>query len=74
MKCLQKKVSPTCHFEFSVSVFKFYVPEVDDTYIVSTIFLTYHENAYNYFEHKDDFGLRFLSAMDIVENPMVVFE
>lgn len=54
--------------------FKFYVPEVDDTYIVSTIFLTYHENAYNYFEHKDDFGLRFLSAMDIVENPMIVFE
>lgn len=36
--------------------------------------VTYHENAYNYFEHKDDFGLRFLSAMDIVENPMVVFE
>lgn len=54
--------------------FKFYVPEVDDTYNVSTIFLTYHENAYNYFEHQNDFGLRFLSAMDIVENPMIVFE
>lgn len=54
--------------------FKFYVPEVDDTYNVNTIFLTYHENAYNYFEHQDDFGLRFLSAMDIVENPMIVFE
>lgn len=54
--------------------FKFYVPEVDDTYDVSTIFLTYHENAYNYFDHQDDFGLRFLSAMDIVVNPMIVFE
>lgn len=54
--------------------FRFYVPEVNDTYIVKTIFLTYHENAYNYFEHEEDYGLTFLSAMDIIENPMVVFE
>jgi hypothetical protein len=50
------------------------VPEVNDTYTVKTIFLTYHENAYKYFEHSEDCVITFLSAIDIVENPMVIFE
>lgn len=56
----------------NIEKFKFYVPEIDDSYVVRTIFLTYHENAYNYFDH-EDIGIIFISAMDIIENPLVVF-
>lgn len=57
----------------NIDKFKFYVPEVDDEYSVKTIFLTYHENAYKYFEHEHDNNITFLSAIEIVENPMDVF-
>lgn len=56
----------------NIEKFKFYMQEIDDSYNVRTIFLTYHENAYNYFEH-EDIGITFISAMDIIENPLVVF-
>lgn len=57
----------------NVDKFKFYVPEVDDQYSVKTIFLTYHENAYKYFEHDMENDITFLSSIDIVEDPMSVF-
>lgn len=57
----------------NVDKFKFYVPEVDDQYSVKTIFLTYHENAYKYFEHDMEIDITFLSSIDIVEDPMSVF-
>lgn len=57
----------------NIDKFKFYVPEVDDEYSVKTIFLTYHENAYKYFEHENDNDITFLSAIEIVDNPMNVF-
>lgn len=57
----------------NIDKFKFYVPEVDDEYSVKTIFLTYHENAYKYFEHKYENDITFLSAIEIVDNPMNVF-
>lgn len=57
----------------NVDKFRFYVPEVDNQYSVKTIFLTYHENAYKYFEHEQKNGITFLSAIDIVENPMSIF-
>lgn len=53
--------------------FKFYVSEVDVEYSVKTIFLTYHENAYKYFDHEQENDITFLSAIEIVENPMIVF-
>lgn len=58
----------------NIKLFRFYEASVDDEYKVKTIFLTYHENAYNYFEHDTNPDIVFLSAMDIVQNPMVVFE
>ena len=57
----------------NVDKFKFYVPEVDDQYSVKTIFLTYHENAYKYFEHEKKNDITFLSSIEIMENPMSVF-
>ena len=57
----------------NIDKFKFYVPEVDDEYSVKTIFLTYHENAYKYFEHEHENDITFLSAIEIVDNPMNVF-
>lgn len=58
----------------NIKLFRFYEASVDDEYKVKTVFLTYHENAYNYFEHNTNLDIVFLSAMDIVQNPMVVFE
>ncbi|EKY21783.1 hypothetical protein [Capnocytophaga sp. oral taxon 326] len=57
----------------NVDKFKFYVPEVDAQYSVKTIFLTYHENAYKYFEHDQVNDITFLSTIDIVADPMIVF-
>ncbi|GAD05790.1 hypothetical protein PORCRE_1498 [Porphyromonas crevioricanis JCM 15906] len=57
----------------NIDKFKFYVPEVDAEYSVKTIFLTYHENAYKYFDHEQENDITFLSAVEIVENPMNVF-
>lgn len=57
----------------NVNKFKSYVPEVNAQFSVKTIFLTYHENAYKYFEHEQENDITFLSAVEIVENPMIVF-
>lgn len=57
----------------NVLSFQKYVKEVDENYRVQTIFLTYHESAYNYFEHEDKNDILFLSAIDLIENPMIVF-
>ena len=58
----------------NIKLFRFYEASVDDDYKVKTVFLTYHENAYNYFEHDVENAIMFLSAIDIVKNPMIVFE
>ena len=57
----------------NINKFKFYVSGIDDKYSVKTIFLTYHENAYKYFEHELENDITFLSAVEIVENPMILF-
>lgn len=57
----------------NIDKFKFYAPEIDDEYSVKTIFLTYHENAYKYFEHEHENDITFLSAIEIVDNPMSIF-
>ena len=58
----------------NIELFRYYEASVDDEYIVKTVFLTYHENAYNYFEYDTNLDIVFLSAMDLVQNPMIVFE
>ena len=57
----------------NIDKFKFYVPEIDEQYSVKTIFLTYHENAYKYFEHERENDIIYLSTIEIVDNPMNVF-
>ena len=57
----------------SIHIFKCLESSVDAEYTVKTVFLTYHENAYKYFEHNTNLEIVFLSAIDIVENPMIVF-
>ena len=58
----------------NIKMFRYYEASVDDEYTVKTVFLTYHENAYKYFEHDTNPDIVFLSAMDVVQNPMIVFE
>lgn len=54
--------------------FKKYVVEVDDSYEVKTIFLTYHEPTYKYFSHVNEVDIPMVSAFDIIQNPFIVFE
>jgi hypothetical protein len=54
-------------------MFKSYDSNVDDDYSVKTIFLTCYENAYNYFDN-EKYDICFLSTIDIIKNPMIVFE
>ena len=57
----------------NIDKFKFYVSEVNAEYSVKTIFLTYHENAYKYFDHEQENDITFLSVVDVLENPMRIF-
>lgn len=57
----------------NIDLFKFCEASVNDEYTVKTVFLTYHENAYNYFEHDTNPDIMFLSAMDIIQTPKIVF-
>lgn len=58
----------------NVELFKFYDSQIDSEYSVKTIFLTYHENAYKYFDHAKAADIVFMSGIDIIRNPMAVFE
>lgn len=58
----------------NILAFQKYAKEVGKSYTVKTIFMTYKESACNYFEHEDKVDILFLSAIDLIENPMVVFD
>lgn len=55
-------------------LFKHYSKEVDDSYEIKTIFLTYHEPAYKYFSHADKINIPMMSAFEIIQNPYIVFK
>lgn len=57
----------------NIHMFKCYDSNVDDEYSIKTIFLTCFENAYNYFDNEKN-DICFLSTIDIIKNPMVVFD
>lgn len=46
---------------------------VDADYSIQTVFLTLNECAYPYFEHDEMTDITFLSALDIIEDPLIVF-
>ena len=53
--------------------FKSLSTDVDDSYNVETVFLTYYEPVYRYFDHTEPTPLRIISGMELVENPMCLF-
>lgn len=53
--------------------FNKYVKEVDESYEVKTLFLTYYEPTYKYFSHLNEVGIPMLSAFEIIQNPFIVF-
>lgn len=53
--------------------FKKICPDVSEEYSVSTIFLTYNEPAYRYFEHASKTSLPVLCAIEILDKPEIVF-
>ena len=46
---------------------------VDESYSLTTVFLTYNKPAYIYFE-KDNNRIKIISALDIVTSPMKIFD
>ena len=57
----------------NVKAFSNLCPEVDDSYVVSTVFVTFNMPAYCYYHQGNDRQLQMIPALDIVKNPMVVF-
>lgn len=53
--------------------FNKYVKEVDGSYEVKTLFLTYYEPTYKYFSHMNEVNIPMLSAFEIIQNPFIVF-
>ena len=53
--------------------FNKYVKEVDESYEVKTLFLTYYEPTYKYFSHVNEVDIPMLSAFEIIQNPFIVF-
>ncbi|NDV67233.1 hypothetical protein [Bacteroides sp. 224] len=46
---------------------------VDESYSLTTVFLTYNQPAYIYFERNNS-KIKFISALDIITSPMKIFE
>lgn len=58
----------------NVLQFKKVCNKVDESYSIKTVFLTYNEPAYRYFEHEEKAHIHLLSALDIIDTPMIVFD
>ena len=57
-----------------ISDFSFYCKSVDSTYKLKTIFLTNNTQAYKYLYETDSFQISMMDALDIIDNPMSVFD
>lgn len=55
-------------------LFKFYYKDIDESYEVKTIFLTYEEPTYKYFKHSIESSITMLSAFDIIKDYQIVFQ
>ena len=55
-------------------LFKFYSKDIDESYDVKTVFLTYEEPTYKYFKHSVEYPITMLSAFDIVKDYHIVFQ
>ena len=57
-----------------MDLFKFYSKNIDESYDVKTIFLTYEEPTYKYFKHSKEPPIAMLSAFDIIKDYNVIFQ
>lgn len=55
-------------------LFKFYYKDIDKSYEMKTIFLTYEEPTYKYFKHSIESSITMLSAFDIIKDYHIVFQ
>lgn len=55
-------------------LFKFYSKDIDESYDVKTVFLTYEEPTYKYFKHSVEYPITMLSAFDIIKDYHIVFQ
>ena len=57
-----------------ISAFAGLCQEVDDTYTCSSVFVTVNMPAYQYGHSEEKSPIRIIPALDLMEDPMVVFE
>lgn len=48
--------------------------EVDESYTCSSVFVTVNMPAYKYFHSEEDRPMKVLPALDLMDNPMIVFD
>lgn len=73
-KALPKVVSRDIWCKNNKLLFKHYAKEVDLSYEVKTIFLTYYEPTYKYFPHVEKVNTPMMSAFEIIQDPYIVFK
>ncbi len=57
-----------------VLAFKAICKEVDENYTCSSVFVTVNMPAYQYFHSEEDRPIKVLPALDLMDNPMIVFD
>lgn len=60
-------------FLFCMGAFTGLCKEVDDTYTCSSVFVTVNMPAYQYGHTDDESPIRIIPALDLMEDPMLVF-
>ena len=57
-----------------INSFKWVCTDVDESYSCSTVFVTFNMPAFHYIHSESKSPIRMIPALDIVDNPMIVFE
>lgn len=56
-----------------LACFKTICCEVDDTYVIETVVVTFNLSSYVYLADRENLHFRFIPAYKLIENPMVIF-
>ena len=83
MKCILRKKKTEDDFEMPlkrdawcrshIMAFSNICKEVDETYTCNSVFVTVNMPAYQYSPNGKDSPIKIIPALDIMENPMIVF-
>lgn len=64
----------TLQLQKDINSFKWVCTDVDESYSCFTVFVTFNMPAFHYIHSESKSPIRMIPALDIVDNPMIVFE